>query len=140
MWTEDKVEPTSIAAVGGEYIAVGTRDGSLQVFSFIETSSPLVFPAANPGGVIAVERLTKGLVVSAGADGCVAVWDLVGGKEKLRRKICDGPLTCACVKRAGQTIVVGSAGRRVVFVECKRFGGCGTIQGPQWSGFNRCGS
>lgn len=81
-WTHHAGRITTLAwAPTGQHIASGALDSHVYVWSIAEPLKPIPIRLAGPGGINAVAWLNdagegKGVIASAGADGCVRVWEV----------------------------------------------------------------
>jgi len=80
-WTHHASRITSLAwAPTGKHIASGSFDSHVFIWSVVEPLKTVAIRLAGPGGVNGVAwvgaEADKGTVASAGADGCVRVWEV----------------------------------------------------------------
>ncbi len=113
----------ALAALDVDSMALGTQAGELIVLDR-QVRSQRAAMFAHAAGVHAIAALPDGALVSAGADGCLAVWrmDHAGGLRAERRiPLLDGKLRAVQVSADGKMVVVAGADGRIRLLDTERY-------------------
>jgi WD40 repeat protein len=93
---------------GGEQLALGMPDGSYRLLAAADLQMQVSVPAAHPGGVTALRFSRNGQrLVTGGADGTTALWDL-GGNLVARVAQPGHPVSSVDINQDGTVLSAGT--------------------------------